>query len=73
MDTHIYQMFSVAVSFLRILGARLFSRRVTTRWLGQPDVQFPAHIDCLQHSGRPRSLQCEPAIYNRWRMDTRHD
>ena len=24
MDTHIYQMFSVAVSFLRILGARLF-------------------------------------------------
>lgn len=56
MDTHIYQMFSVAVSFMRFLGARIFSRRVTTRWLGQPDVRFRAYIDCVQRSGRPRKL-----------------
>jgi hypothetical protein len=72
MDTHIYQMFSDAVGFTSILRARitLFSRR---RWIGRCDVQFPAHIDCVQRSGRPRGLQCERAVDNRWGMDPRHD
>lgn len=44
MDTHIYQMFSVAVSFSAETPRHLFSSLI----LGKPNEQLPAYIHCLQ-------------------------
>ena len=71
MDTHIYQMFSNAVSpsgFLRALPATLL-----TYWLGRRAVQFPAHIYRVRQCRQPPGLRCEPAVDHRRGVDPAND